>query len=297
MEQARIERQLRLLLLLTENVRYTICDLANMLRLHKRTIYRYINCFREAGFVVKHTGTVYSLGKDSAFFRRICHMIHLTEDEASIISVLLNYLDAKNPMRLNIAHKLYEMTRGASPLSGLHIRKQLAQNVNLLCDSINNRQQVLLRNYCSYVNSQIHNRYVEPFAFVNDYIGVWCYDIEMRCNILFRISRISDVDILDRDWEYEEYHEEGFMDIFYFSGTEQHRVQLKLGMQSYFSLLEEFPLSEKYLKQIDELHWLLDTCVCAWRGVGRFVIGLIDDIEILDTPELDEYVRQFLNRG
>lgn len=29
------------------------------------------------------------------------------------------------------------------------------------------------------------------------------------------------------------------------------------------------------------------------KGVGRFVIGLADDIEVLDSPELAAYIKEF----
>ena len=29
-------------------------------------------------------------------------------------------------------------------------------------------------------------------------------------------------------------------------------------------------------------------------GVGRFVIGLLDDIRIVDTPELTDYLRRYI---
>ena len=40
-------------------------------------------------------------------------------------------------------------------------------------------------------------------------------------------------------------------------------------------------------------HWFLDTFVANYCGVGRFVISLADDIEIVDTPELVKYIQDF----
>ena len=30
--------------------------------------------------------------------------------------------------------------------------------------------------------------------------------------------------------------------------------------------------------------------VCSLKGVGRFVLGLYDDIDVFDSPELEEYL-------
>ena len=63
MDQPKIERVLRLMKLLTGNLNYTIEDLAERLETSPRSIYRYIETFKEAGFVVhKLEGGVYRLG-------------------------------------------------------------------------------------------------------------------------------------------------------------------------------------------------------------------------------------------
>ena len=56
MEQPKIERVLRLMQLLTGNVNYTINDLADKLDTSYRSIYRYLDTFKDAGFVVQKVG-------------------------------------------------------------------------------------------------------------------------------------------------------------------------------------------------------------------------------------------------
>ena len=36
------------------------------------------------------------------------------------------------------------------------------------------------------------------------------------------------------------------------------------------------------------------TEVAGMAGVGRFVVGLLDDIRIVDSPELTDYIRKYL---
>ena len=81
MDQPKIERMLRLLKLLTANNRYTISDLANRLQTSDRTIYRYIDSFREAGFVIKKQGDITKIDKSSPYFKDISQLIHFTELE------------------------------------------------------------------------------------------------------------------------------------------------------------------------------------------------------------------------
>jgi hypothetical protein len=32
--------------------------------------------------------------------------------------------------------------------------------------------------------------------------------------------------------------------------------------------------------------------VCAYRGIGRFVLGLYDDIEVLGSPDFIDYLKE-----
>ena len=109
-------------------------------------------------------------------------------------------------------------------------------------------------------------------------------------NKLFKLSRIGAVDLLDAEWQYQDRHSQGFIDVFRMTGFEQHRVQLRLGMLARNLLIEEYPLAERDITQEGKGCWMLDTKVCNYLGVGRFVMGLMDDIEIVDTPELSRFV-------
>ena len=79
-----------------------------------------------------------------------------------------------------------------------------------------------------------------------------------------------------------------------FSSEEHYNVKLRLGQLAHNLFLEEYPHGAKYLSVIDEKHWLLDIEVCDFRGLGRFVLGLYSDIEILENDAFKEYIRQTL---
>ena len=62
MDQPKFERLLRLMRLLSGNVTYSIDELAQKLEMSERTIYRYIDTFKAAGFAVeKLYGNIYRL--------------------------------------------------------------------------------------------------------------------------------------------------------------------------------------------------------------------------------------------
>ena len=290
MEQPKIERLLRLMKLMTGNVNYTVNDLAERIGTTYRSVYRYIETFKDAGFVVQNLGGgVYKLGKESRHFKDISQLVHFTDEEAHIVNQLIEALDDTNMLKQNLRRKLtsiYDCTSMAQSI----VRGRNAQNVNALLEAMTQRRQVVLRDYASSNTGVVRDRVVEPFGFTTNYVQVWCYEVDSGLNKIFKTSRIGSVDILDDTWQHAESHEEGYIDIFRMTGFEQHRVCIRLGMMAHNLLLEEYPLAERDIIQQGD-SWLLDTKVCNYRGVGRFVLGLMDDVEVLENEEFKEYLR------
>ncbi len=292
MDQPKIERVLRLMKMMTSGNRYTVEELAERLDTSYRSIYRYIDTFKEVGFVVhKEEGAVYRLGKESPYFKDISQLIHFTDEEAHIVNQLIGALDDTNTLKQNLRRKLSSVYNCTS-LANSIVKGKNAENVNHIIEAIEEHRQVILHDYSSSHTSSKRDRLVEPIAFTTNYVQIWCYDTSDGKTKLFNTARIGDVEILDTEWQHESEHRCGQIDIFRNMGFEQMRVQLRLGVMSHNLLIEEYPLSERDLTQIDEGHWLLDTMVCNYAGVGRFVMGLIEDIEIIDSPDFVAYLRQ-----
>ena len=289
MDQPKIERVLRLMKMMTGNTNYTVEDMAERLGTSYRSVYRYIDTFKEAGFVVhKLEGGVYRLGKESRHFKDISQLIHFTNEEAYIVNQLIETLDNTNVIKQNLRKKLTSVYNCTS-LAECVVEGKNAVNVNHLVEAIGERKQVVLRRYASSHTGVVRDRLVEPFGFTTNYVQVWCYEPESGVNKLFNTARIGSVEVLSEGWQSSEQHHEGYIDIFRITGFEQRRVQLELGMMAHNLLVEEYPLASRDLTQIDESQWLLDTMVCDYAGIGRFVMGLAEDIRIL-TPEFEEYI-------
>ena len=290
MDQPKIERLLRLMKLMTGNVNYTVNDLAERLDTTYRSIYRYIETFKDAGFVVqKLDGGVYKLSKESPYFKDISQLVHFTDEEAHIVNQLIEALDDTNMLKQNLRKKLCSVYNCTSMASSV-VHGANASNVNSLVEAIERRCQVVLHDYASSHTGNCRDRLVEPFGFTTNYVQVWCYEPESGMNKLFKTARISSVEILDKEWEWVDKHSEGYIDIFRMTGFDQYDVKLKLGMLAHNLIIEEYPLAERDITQLDGTSWLLDTKVCNYRGIGRFVMGLMDDIEIVDSPEFEKYI-------
>lgn len=293
MDQPKLERLLRLMKLLTANTTYNVDQLAERLDLSRRSIYRYIDTFREAGFVIKKTGDCIRLDKESPHFRDISQLVHFTEEEAVILKSAIENIDDTNLLKQNLKRKLYSVYDNKT-LADTVVRGKNASNIRRLIEAIDEKRQVRLCKYQSAHGSAVRDRRVEPFAFTTNYVQVWCYDLEDHANKLFKTSRIGAVEPEPISWQYEASHEAGFIDVFRMHGGERRRIRLVLGMLSYNLLCEEYPLAERDVKPLGQGRWLLDTEVAGMAGVGRFVVGLLDDIRIVDSPELTNYIHAYI---
>ena len=293
MDQPKIERLLRLMKMMSGNTNYTIDELAELLGISYRSIYRYIDTFKESGFVVeKLHSNVYKLGKMPKSYVDLKRLIYFSEEEAYIINSLINSLDNTNALKMNLLKKL-SAVYSSTNIANYTYHKESALSIESLGEAIKDKKKVILKNYESGNSHIVSDRLVEPFDFTTNLIDVWCYDLEKKENKVFKISRIGDVRVLEEEWSEEDAHKKSFTDCFRMSGFEQTPVKLELGIIAKNLLLEEYPLAEKDLTKVNDT-WVLDTKVSDMAGVGRFVIGLAHDIKVIDSPELVEYIRLFV---
>ena len=232
MDQSKLERLLRLMKLLTANTTYNIDQLAERLQMSRRTVYRYIDTFREAGFVIKKSGNCIRLDKESPHFRDISQLVHFTEEEAVILKSAIENIDDTNMLKQNLKRKLYSVYDNKT-LADTVVRGKNSPNIRTLIEAIDEHRQVILHGYQSAHGGEVRDRRVEPFAFTTNYVQVWCYDPEAHACKLFKTSRIGSAELTEAPWEHEPEHCEGFIDAFRMHGGARRRVRLELGLLAY----------------------------------------------------------------
>lgn len=296
MDQPKLERLLRLMKMLTANNDLTVDEIAEKLGISPRSVYRYIDTFRDAGFVIKKTNNCPKLDKSSPYFKDISELIHFTEEEAYILKSAIESIDENNLLKQNLKKKLYTVY-DYNILAETIVSGKNGRNVGQLVQAIENKKQVVLKNYSSVHGNVIRDRLVEAYAFTTNYVQVWCFCPEENKNKLFKISRIGSVEIIPDTWQFEANHQSGYIDVFRMNSHEIYPVKLKLGLRAANLLVEEFPLASKCLTKLPDNKWLFESDVCTYDGVGRFVMGLLDDIEIVDSPDLKKYIVDHLKNS
>ena len=282
-------RELDLILLLTGGGSYTAQQLADKLGITRRSLYYYLEYLRDSGFLFHKSGAYYRIDRQSPFFRQLRENIVLNEGEAAFVYQMLDGLDDKNLTAQTIKSKL-ERYYNMGDISSPAVKRRRRRNVDTLKQAMAQRKMVVLRGYSSPHSHSVSDRIVEPFLIFNEELDVRCYEVKAQMNKTFKTSRMKSVEILDVPWVHEDLHKEIFTDIFGFSGEERIRVQLRLGQLAYNIMLEEHPDSELCITREDDSHWLLDIDVVSLLGIGRFVMGLYADIDVLGGDELKAYI-------
>ena len=293
MEQPRVERTLRLMRLMSGNAYLTVEQLARRLDTSTRSIYRYIDTFKTCGFAVeKIDDSIYRLISMPSGYKDLQKLVYFSEEEARVLTYLIESLDETNSLKSSLYKKLCAVfdTKSIKEHSGT---SKNAANVQALGNAMKDRKTVILKDYFSSSSGTVRDRVVEPFEFTNNHIDIWAYDCEKKDVRLFKIARIGWVDILPIDWQHGDEHDKGYLDAFRMQGKTQTHVRLEMTLRARNLLCEEFPLAIPDVTEKDG-KYILDTKVSKMEGVGRFVIGLMGDIRVLDSPELVAYINDYI---
>lgn len=295
MRHDKLEKELELLLLLTENRSYTLEQLGNKLSMSRRNIYYYLDFLRDTGFVVEKRSGIYSIDRSSPFFGRLTERISFTEEEAIIIRRLLNNVEKTNAVVETLKRKIdhfYDL----GILADDKISERAAHNISVLHDAIKYEHQVVLRGYSSPHSNTKRDRLVEPFMLMDGNREVRCYEPASGLNKTFKIVRMESVEQLADQWSFKEKHLQMHTDAFMFSSDRTMEVSLVLGQLSYNILTEEYPKTISHITQLDKTHWRLQTEVCSYIGIGRFVLGLFDDITVEGDSGFKDYLDEKLKK-
>ena len=291
MRHDKLERELDLMLLLAGSRGYRVEDICERLDISRRNFYYYMEFFRDCGFIVNKERGLYSIDRESPFFKRLIERVSFTEAEQIVLRRLIEKVDEKNA----VVEKLKEKLGGGMDfqiLNDSRTNDQQAFIISQLHEAIKYKQMAVLKGYSSPHGRTKRDRLVEPFLLMNGNNEVRCYEPASGMNKTFKVARIQQVALLSENWQHEADHRRMFTDIFMFSGEERLPVKLRMGTLAHNLMIEEYPLSAPLFEQEDQNHWLLSMDVCSYAGIGRFVLGLFEDIDVLGSQEFIQYLKE-----
>lgn len=294
MRHDHLKRELELLLLLVQNNQYTTDDLCEKLEISRRSLYYYLEFFRSSGFIVEKNKQYHYISRESPFFKNLTQLVEFTEDEAQLIRQLIANSGQKTLRMKSLENKLnryYDF----SILENEKTHHRYGKNLTALYEAVKERRLVRLVNYASNNSETISDRIVEPFLFLNNNADIRAFEISTKTNKTFRLSRIESVEVLDINWFNEDKHKQLYTDIFLFSGEQHYTIDLVMGQKAHTLMIEEYPRSAASFVQRSDGKWIFHTDVCSYIGIGRFVIGLLDDIEVIGDEGFIAYLNEKLS--
>lgn len=188
---------------------------------------------------------------------------------------------------------------------------KIEQLILTLSDAIDKKSKVILKDYASSNSNNVQDRLVVPINLVCNDENLWAYDIDRKEFREFRLSRIGSIDTNIEDPIYDHSFLPGKADVFrWVKPDESYHIKLKLKLHALNILKEEYsdaadlPSEELYPLDENGETWMLDTTLHGLEAARRFVIGLADQVEIMDTEDSDklkekirEFAREYIDSG
>lgn len=283
-----IKRIFKLIRLLN-NTPSSISTLATRLNVVDQTIYKYIRLLKDLGYPVeKDASARYFIQFESSIKANELNQ----EELAAIEKRLQNYANV-DPEIQKILVKINKHSR-LIPLSDTLIGLKKAKLIRLIEIAIELQKRIYITNYQSTSSNTIQDRYVEPCALTKDAKYLIAWDLDKERQSQFKLDRMSDITITEEDCTVQ--HPYTPMDLFGLTGDQEKPVTLKLTEQAHFLLIEEFPLSHAYIKRKTtpngDPSFLFEGHVRSWKGIGRFVLGLMGEVEVLKPLEFRDYLNK-----
>ena len=289
-DQRAIRNIMTLMSMLSGRRGVTIDEIAHKLEVSQRTAYRYVSSLRDAGFVVAKDNDGYVIEKMKGDGNSLADLVHFSEQEEELFNEVLLSLQGQGAYKENLKRKLVSLFNFKTVPSNI-VASRNKKKVEVLSQAMKEKKVVLLCKYKSGNSGTIGDRRVEPFGYNEDYSMVWAYDHKDRKNKTFNIENFKLAELLeDEDWRFEAKHVKDKSDVFHTYGNNPIRVVMRLDVLALKQLESEFFKASEYVRPDGRDHWILDVKVYSLLSVGRFVMGLLNHIEILDSEELTGYI-------
>jgi len=212
-------------------------------------------------------------------------LLNFTREEIALINSLVESSKSK------IASDILRKTNADLYFDQDHPRF-LSSHIERIRKAIKNKKQIRLK-YTSGSSPHSKERILEPVDIIEKKYFT-AFDIDAEKMKMYAFERVDDeVEVLKTNFEFQAKHRHFTPDLFGMYSGENYHVILKLSQRAYLLLREEYPRAalELYKTSDTEYPWKFDQYVNGLEGIGRFVMGLSDHIQIEKGEELKLFLR------
>lgn len=289
-EQRKILRIFKLISLLKGVKRRTPNELAKILEISKRTVYRYFILLEELGFVI-----------DVDFENRYFipteegdeYKFTFNAEESLLIKQSIQSLSSTHNLSEHILKKLHMMSEQAQIGENI-VNASNGLKIEKLSKAIQDKVQVKLLNYSSLNSNTDSMRLFEPITFTTNYTGVIGVDVEKAPNEarIFNINRIGQVEVLSQSQKKAFNIEVQPIDAFGYKGDKLYDVELNLKRKAYAQLIQFYPQTKPLLKGRTN-NYTFSGKVYFSEHLLRFLLSFPDEVIIVSPDELTQELTQF----
>lgn len=292
-EQKAAGRILWVMSLLKNNSHNTVDVIASRVGLSPRSVYRCIKTLQDMGInVTKRYGAVYTIDEEKVDLRKLKSRLQPEKPEKGIIL----QKPCQDLKKARDTYEVLELMEKEHKLDDAPYLRQVVANVTLLQKAAQLKYKVTVEYDTNTWGKRI-TRVLEPYTFFFYYNYVWCFDCDKGINMPLRVSRMGQVRITDEKWTQGSRHMKQKVDAFGCWGHYTKHVKLRLTMQARNLMTEAHPISMITMKEDpdypDGQRWIADLEVCEYSGLTRYIMGMLDEVEILEGEGLKEYIREW----
>ncbi|MBB3695965.1 WYL domain-containing protein [Flammeovirga yaeyamensis] len=165
--------------------------------------------------------------------------------------------------------------------------------------AIKNNLRIHLYNYSSTHRSKVDDFILEPIEFTPGRKMLYALDVDSKRCKTFKISRIDSIEVSNDSFSKKGLHIKKFHDLFGFSCIEEEKKHVSFSMNkiAFLLLCEEFPYAKNKITQNTEGEYKFEDNVANYKGVGRFVLGMIDLITDIRPIEFQDYLKNVVKES
>jgi predicted DNA-binding transcriptional regulator YafY len=289
-DAGKLHRLFRLLVLLSSKQGFTLEELGEKLEVTARTVRRDLEIISAAGFSVGQRKSGRRFLEEPA---DVPSRVTFDPNEATLLrEALLVYPD--RPVINALLKKLSTLTRTDEDRVGLIISNRIPEHVHRLEESIVQKKQVILNDYRSASSATIRNRRVEPYGFLDGGRMLVAVEVASRTSKQWKVARIGSVTLTDTPASLDVYYEDIAEDPFgtHVKNPDRMALKMQLSLRAAELMKEEYPRTIPFIKAEKSGNtFLFDAEIFSFEPAGRFVLGLMNDVEVLGSPHFLAHLR------
>lgn len=262
--------------------------LAQLLEVSNKTVYRYISLLRSLGYTINND-------KDNRYYiDDPQHTQRLNHEEKKLIVAVLRSAGEQSTVSKSVIGKMQISSTLPEPygLAMLHRLRMIEQ----LLQAIELKVPVKLLQYRSTAkDAETTDRTVLPLHFDEHKLCITAYDLNKGDFRIFKLLRMDAIDTAGADAQSEVPDDIPELDLFGIGGSLMHQVSINLSKRACAILKEEFPAAVVYLTENPDgghFPFMLNIQVCGYEGIGRFVLGLLTDVQVNGDNGLKKYLEK-----